>query len=48
VGEGVRYGEAAEDGSVKKFLEVVEFAFATGFVLLVVYAVVVFFLTLGP
>jgi len=33
---------------MKKFLEVVEFAFATGFVLLVVYAAAIFFLTLGP
>lgn len=32
---------------MKKFLEVVEFTFATGFVLLVVYAAVIFFLTLG-
>ena len=32
---------------MKKFIAAVEFVFATGFVLLVVYAAVIFFLTLG-
>ena len=32
---------------MKKFLAVVEFAFAVCFVLLVVYAAAIFFLTLG-
>ena len=33
---------------MKKLIAAVEFMFATSFVLLVVYASVVFFLTLGP
>ena len=48
MGEGVRHGEAAEDGSMKKFLALLEYVFASAFVIIVVYAAVVFFLTLGP